>query len=41
MMEKRITFRVRGWLLEQLMKEKDISKVIRKVLEIHYGGVKK
>lgn len=41
MMEKRITFRVKGWLLEKLMQEKDISKVIREVLAKHYGGVKK
>lgn len=40
MNEKRITFRVKGWLLEKLLSEKDVSKVIRKVLSAHYGGAK-
>lgn len=39
-MEKRFTFRVKGWLLEKLLKEKDVSKAIRKAL-ITYYEVKK
>lgn len=39
--EKRFTFRVKGWLLAQLLKEKDVSKVIREALTMHYGEVKK
>lgn len=40
-MEKRITFRCKGWLLDLLLKEKDVSKVIREALKVHYGEVKK
>lgn len=40
-MEKRITFRAKDWLLEQLLKEKDVSKLIRQVLMAYYRGEKK
>lgn len=36
MKEKRFTFRVKGLLLELLLKEKDVSKVIRESLLKHY-----
>jgi hypothetical protein len=36
MKEKRFTVRVKGWLLEKLLKEKDASKVIRQALITHY-----
>lgn len=41
MKEKRFTVRVKGWLLEQLSKEKDVSKVIRQALINYYEVVKK
>lgn len=36
MKDRRFTFRVKGWLLELLLKEKDVSKVIRQALINHY-----
>ncbi|MDR6883089.1 hypothetical protein [Bacillus sp. 3255] len=43
MKEKRFTFRVKGWLLEKLLKEKkrDVSKIVREALIAHYGGESK